>query len=437
MGQFSPKDIRQLGIEALTGRIRSGALKVTQVAEAYLEQIASREPDVLAWKYLEPAEVMANAEAVDAQARKGLLAGVPIAVKDVIDTADMPTGYGSAAYEGFRPVWDASCVALSRAASGLILGKTVSTEIAMASPGKTRNPHNPDHTPGGSSSGSCAAVGSGMALMGFGTQTAGSIIRPAAYCGVVGYKPTFGLLDPSEIKVLSHQLDTLGVITRTVRDAAWCASVLASRPKLAIGDEPDEPVVGIFLPSRLDQVGEEAIVTLEVAADRLSEADVKIRKIALPVWFDELHDIHAAIMGWEVTHALAYERLHLWEKLTPVTRAFLTEKAMVTVEQYDYACRRIVEIRRAFAEMIDGVDVLMTLPAPGAAPQGLASTGSPALNTPWTVLHAPCLTLPVIWTGNGLPVGIQLVGRIGDDARLLNSAAFIETVLGFPAGRAQ
>jgi amidase len=430
---LSGDNIRSLGAEGLSRKVGSGALKATAVAEAYLDHIAAREPEVLAWKHLDPEQVLAAAEAIDAQPKKGSLAGVPIGVKDVIDTSDMPTGYGTEAYDGFRPLWDAPCIALSRDAGGLVLGKTVSTEFAMASPGKTRNPHNPAHTPGGSSSGSCAAVGAGMAVMAFGTQTAGSIIRPAAYCGTVGYKPTFGLLDPAEVKVLAHGLDTLGMITRTVRDAAWCTSVLAGRPKLVVAADPAKPVVGLFMPSRLDMAGEEAIVAVEVAADKLSEAGVTVRKIALPAWFDELHDIHAAIMGWEVTHALAHERLKLWDRLTPVTRAFLTEKAMITVEQYDAACARIVELREAFAGMIDGSDVLMTLPAPGAAPEGLGSTGAPAFNTPWTTLHTPCLTVPVIRTQNNLPVGIQLVGRIGDDARLFDAAAYIETVLG-PAG---
>jgi amidase len=432
---LSADNVRSLGAEALSRKVGSGALKAVAVAEAYLDHIASREPDVLAWKHLDPGQVMAAAEAIDAKPTKGLLAGIPIGVKDVIDTSDMPTGYGTEAYDGFQPLWDAPCVALSHDAGGLVLGKTVSTEFAMASPGKTRNPHNPAHTPGGSSSGSCAAVGAGMAAMAFGTQTAGSIIRPAAYCGTVGYKPTFGLLDPAEVKVLAHGLDTLGLITRTVRDAAWCTSVLAGRPNLVVGAEPAKPVIGLFLPSRLDLAGEEAIVAVEVAADKLSDAGVTVRKIALPAWFDELHDIHAAIMGWEVTHALAHERLKLWDRLTPVTRAFLTEKALITVEQYDAACARIIALRKAFADMMDGIDVLMTLPAPGAAPEGLASTGAPAFNTPWTVLHAPCITVPVIRTDRNLPVGIQLVGRFGEDARLFDAAAFIEAVLGFAGGQ--
>lgn len=434
MTALSATDIRSLGAEALTAKVQSGNIKVTAIAEAYLEHIAAREPDVLAWHHLDPEQVLSAAAALDATPEKGLLAGLPIGVKDVIDTADMPTGYGTAAYDGFRPIWDAPCVALSRSEGGLVLGKTVSTEFAMASPGKTRNPHNRAHTPGGSSSGSCAAVGAGMALMAFGTQTAGSIIRPAAYCGITGYKPSFGLLDAAEVKVLAHNLDTLGLVTRSVRDAAWCTAALSGRAGLRVSATPAKPVIGLFRPSRLNQAGTEAVTALEWAASHLSEAGVTIRELPLPGWFDELHAVHAAIMGWEVTHALAYERLRLWDRLTPVTRAFLTEKAEVTVSEYDAACHRILELRQAFAALIDGVDVIATLPAPGTAPAGHATTGAPLFNTPWTVLHTPCLTIPVMRAANGLPVGIQLVGRIGDDARLLDAGAFVESVLGYDGG---
>lgn len=421
----SPQDIRRLGARAIADGLASGRLTARAVTEAHLERIAERESDVRAWKHLDADGARAAADAVDRGSTRGLLAGVPIGVKDVIATADMPTGYGSAAYEGFRPACDAPCVALSRAEGAVVLGKTVSTEFAMASPGPTRNPHDLGRTPGGSSSGSCAAVASDMAVMAFGTQTAGSILRPAAYCGIVGYKPTWGLLDAAEIKVLAMSLDTLGVVTRTVDDAAWCTAALSSRPALARAEAPAAPVVGLFRPSRLDQAGPEALAALEHAASRLSAAGVTVREVTLPDWFDRLHGIHAAIMGWEVTRSLAHERLRLWERLTPVTRAFLLEKAAVTLAEYDAARSEIVAARHAFAAMMDGLDVLMTLPAPGIAPEGLGVTGSPLFNAPWTVLGTPCLTLPVT-THRGLPVGVQLVGRLDDDARLLAVAGRAE-----------
>lgn len=434
MSRLSSKEILALGACDVVSAVHAGRLSVTAIAEAYLAQIEAHEADVLAWKYLDAEQVLAEAHVLDKARPGGPLAGVTIGVKDVIDTADMPTGYGSAAYEGFRPACDAPCVALSRADGALVFGKTVSTEFAMASPGKTRNPYNPGHTPGGSSSGSCAAVSAGMALMAFGTQTAGSIIRPAAYCGVVGYKPSFGLLDAAEIKVLSHQLDTLGIITRKVADAAWCAAALSGRARLVVNDLPQSPTIGILVPSRLDQAGPEAMLALEQAASRISAAGGVVTALPLPDWFDGLHELHASIMGWEVTRALAHERLKLWDQLTPVTRDFLTEKAKVSVSDYESACETIVKRRKAFAGLMEGVDVLMTLPAPGAAPQGLAATGAPVFNSPWTVLHSPCVTVPAMISANGLPVGVQLVGRIGDDARLLHVAAFVERAIAFAGG---
>lgn len=434
MSKFSPKVILALGASDIVSCVESGGLTITAIAEAYLEQIEAHEADVQAWKHLDAEQVLAEAHALDKAGPKGLLAGITIGVKDVIDTVDMPTGYGSAAYEGFRPACDAPCVALSRADGALVLGKTVSTEFAMASPGKTRNPYNPAHTPGGSSSGSCAAVSAGMALMAFGTQTAGSIIRPSAYCGVVGYKPSFGLLDAAEIKVLSHQLDTLGIITRKVADAAWCAAALSGRPRLVVNNIAQSPTIGILVPSRLDQAGPEAMLALEQAASRISTAGGVVTTLALPDWFDGLHELHASIMGWEVTRALAHERLKLWDQLTPVTRDFLLEKAKVSVSDYEAACEAIAERRKALAVLLEGVDVLMTLPAPGAAPEGLSATGAPVFNSPWTVLHAPCVTVPAMISANGLPVGIQLVGRIGDDARLLHVAAFVERAIALAGG---
>ncbi|MDH6264851.1 Asp-tRNA(Asn)/Glu-tRNA(Gln) amidotransferase A subunit family amidase [Rhizobium sp. SG_E_25_P2] len=434
MNKLSSPEIRALSARTLAAFVEGHSLTVTEIAEAYLERIAAHEADVQAWKYIDAEQILAQAGDIDKAGPKGALSGVAIGVKDVIDTADMPTGYGSSAYEGFQPACDAPCVALSRAEGALVLGKTVSTEFAMASSGKTRNPYNPAHTPGGSSSGSCAAVAAGMALMAFGTQTAGSIIRPASYCGVVGYKPSFGLIDAAEVKVLSHQLDTLGLITRRVDDAAWCAAALSGRSRLVVNDIPDQPVIGLFAPSRIDQAGPEAMVALEQAATRISAAGGVMKTIALPDWFDSLHDLHSAIMGWEVTHALAHERLKLWDRLTPVTRDFLTEKAKVSVEDYEAACTAIIERRAQLSALMDGLDAIMTLPAPGEAPEGLSSTGAPVFNSPWTVLHGPCVTLPVMLSAKGLPVGAQLVGRIGDDARLLHVAAFAEKAVGFTGG---
>lgn len=430
--------LNQQAILALTARqlaskVQSGEVTAIAATEARQQEIARREPAILAWQTLAAEQALQAADAVDRRAVKGALAGVAIGVKDVIDTADLPTGYGSALYQGFRPAWDASCVAMARRADAIILGKTVSTEFAMASPNQTRNPYHPDHTPGGSSSGSCAAVAANMAQVAYGTQTSGSIIRPASYCGVVGYKPSFGTINTTGAKVLSHSLDTIGVITRNLRDAGFASAVLASQPELNVGDASYAPRIALFRSSNWAQASAESQAALEFAATQLAAAGAAVAEVATPEHFSELFAMHDAVMGWEVAHALAFE--HRRAEISEVTRRFLDFKAETTLAQYRQAMATIGAWRRQMQALMEGYDLFLTLAAPGEAPQGLASTGDPAFNQVWTLLHTPCITLPA-WRGpQGLPVGIQLVGRIGDDARLLHCAAWIEDHLQASAGQ--
>ena len=421
-------DLLKCDATSLIAQVQSGKVRHRDVAEAYLERISEKDQEVGAYIHCDPDLVRTSADALDAQ-EAGPLAGLPVGVKDVIDTADMPTGYGSVAYAGRRPFWDAPCVTQTKAAGGLILGKTVSTEFAMASPGKTRNPWNLEHTPGGSSSGSCAAVAAGMALMAFGTQTAGSIIRPSSYCGVVGYKPSFGLLEPAEIKVLAHSLDTLGLVTRTVRDAALVASVLAGRPRLALSDElPAAPRVGLFRTPPFDVADAATVAALDHAVARIEAAGATVVEIEVPANFVSTHELHSAVMGWEVTRALSYERTVLWDQLTQTTRDFLTEKALVDAPAYDKARAALPAVHATLAEAMADVDVLLAPSAPGTAPRGLSSTGAPAFNTPWTLLQMPALSVPAYFE-NDLPVGVQVIGRRGEDARTLAAARFVEAAL--------
>lgn len=416
--------ILALSARELAAKIQRGELTATAATEARQAEILRRDPAILAWQTLAGEQAIQAAKALDEKPHKGAMAGVAIGVKDVIDTSDLPTEYGSALYKGFRPAWDASSVAMARRADAIILGKTVTTEFAMASPNQTRNPWNPEHTPGGSSSGSCAAVAANMAQVAYGTQTSGSIIRPASYCGVVGYKPSFGTINSTGAKVLSHSLDTVGVITRNVRDAGFAAAVLSSQPQLNVSEAPGKPRIALFRSSNWDQAQSESHAALEFAASQLAKAGAVVAEIATPDAFDELFAMHDAVMGWEVAHALAFE--HQRPEITEITRNFLNFKGETTLTQYQQAMAKIGEYRRRLQAQMDGYDVILTLAAPGEAPQGLASTGDPAFNQAWTLLHTPCLTLPA-WRGpQGLPVGIQLVGRIGDDARLLQIAAWIE-----------
>ncbi|RWR14406.1 amidase [Paenirhodobacter populi] len=425
---LSPEAIRALDAVSLTAAVRAGTISAVAVTEAYLDRIAAREDAVRAWQYLSPEQALAAARALDGRGARGPLAGLPVAVKDVIATHDMPTGYGNASYAGTRTVCDAPCVALTRAGDGIVLGKSVTTEFAMASPGKTRNPFDPGRTPGGSSSGSCAAVGAGMALLGFGTQTAGSVIRPASYCGVVGYKPTHGLINPAEVKVLAQSLDTIGLLTRTVADAGLAASVLGRRPDLFPVEPAGRLRVGLFRPAPFDKAGPGTIAALEAAEKALRDAGVEVAALQTPDWFIDCHLAHHRVMGFEVTAALAYERLSPQVALTGVTRDFLAVKEGVTAAEYDAALAFRDEHARRMAALMEGIDVLLAPSAPDVAPVGLDSTGDPVFNTPWTLFRMPALTLPAIrW--QGLPVGVQVIGRRGADRATLAAAARVEAAL--------
>jgi len=410
----------------VVGAVKAGRQTPEQICRAQVERIEAAETDVQAWQHLDLTNALAAARQVD---RSAPLAGVCFGVKDVIDTATMPTGYGSAAYAGFQPAWDAPIVTRTRQAGGVILGKTVSTEFAMSSPGKTRNPANLAHTPGGSSSGSAAAVASGMVQVAFGTQTSGSIIRPAAYCGVVGYKPSFGLLNRTAIKVLSESLDTLGVITGDVGDAAWVTAVLAERPELLPGPRTGALRIGVFHGSRRLEALPETVTALELAASASSLAGAAVRQLPVPEFFEELYRHHDAVMGWETPRSLAFERESLAGQITETTRRLLDRLATTTLAEYDAARRALDRRAELLDRILGGCDVLLTPAAPGEAPLGFSSTGDPIFNKIWTLLHGPCLTLPVLSGPRGLPVGVQIVGRLGEDAALLRAASFIEDAL--------
>ncbi|MDR6951371.1 amidase [Ancylobacter sp. 3268] len=420
-----PSSLAELSARETAARVTGNALAAEAVAAAFAERIAAVEPAVQAFAYFDRDRALAEALASPA----GPLAGVTFGVKDVIDTADMPTGYGSAVYDGYRPAWDAPIVALTRQLGGVVLGKTVSTEFAMSSPGKTRNPHHPDHTPGGSSSGSCAAVAAGMVQVAFGTQTAGSILRPASYCGVVGYKPSFGTLNRAGVKALSDSLDHLGVITRDVRDAAFVTAALAGRPALAEGTVNGPLRVGLFRTSRWAAAEPATRAALDRSAAAIEAAGGSVRERPVPDMFEQLYALFDAVMGWETPHTLAYERRVLGARISPITLGFLETLAKATRDQYDAALAVLKHRDAIVEELLDGCDVLITPAAPGEAPAGLGATGDPVFNKVWTLLHVPALSVPAGAGPGGLPVGVQVVGRIGDDARTLAAAASIEDAL--------
>ncbi len=407
-------------------RIAAGTITSEALVRDCLERIAAREPSVLAWAYLDHEAAIRQAKAADAGASRGLLHGVPVGVKDLIDTIDMPTAYGSAIYKDHRPAWDAPCVALTRAAGGIVLGKTVTTEFANMYPGKTRNPHNPAHTPGGSSSGSAAAVADFMVPIAFGTQTAGSIIRPSSYCGVVGYKPSFGLINRVGVKALSDTLDTVGTIARSVPDAAYFAAAVSGRCELIVVKPFSGRLrIGICRTYEWKHALPETVAALESAAGKLAAAGAHVNEIKLPPTYANLVQAQTDIMFVEEAQSLAYERLVHGASLSTQLRDTLEAGLAITPERYAAAQTLARNCRRTLADVFAGCDVLIAPSAPGAAPAGVAMTGDPVFNRMWTLLRTPCVTLPVAIAANGLPVGLQIIGACGSDVETLAAAHWV------------
>ena len=343
----------------------------------------------------------------------------------------MPTGYGSAIYARHRPGADAACVALARAAGAIVIGKTVTTEFACFTPGKTANPRNPAHTPGGSSSGSAAAVADGMAPLAFGTQTAGSVIRPAAFCGVVGYKPSFGTIPRAGVKMLCDSLDTVGTMARNVADAAFFAGVVAGRPELR--DIAPSRSAAAFRPLPHADVGRGrardgggARPDARRSRTRRRRASRRSRSRQST---ERLTEAQQSIMGFELVRGLAYERMQHSAELSPSLAQLLDAGLAVGAPEYDAALAETAAARARLAGFFGECDALLTPAAPGEAPRGLGHTGNPIFNRMWTLLGVPCVTLPAVSGESGLPTGIQLVGRIGDDARLMAAALFAERAL--------
>lgn len=401
-------------------QLATGNMTSEQLVRDCLERIASREPAVGAWTHLAAADALARARLLDRSGSQGLLHGIPIAVKDLIDTCDMPTSYGSSVYARNQPAWDAPCVALARAAGAVVLGKTVTTEFAYFTPGKTANPRNLAHTPGGSSSGSAAAVADHMAPLAFGSQTAGSVIRPAAYCGVVGYKPSFGWISRAGVKPLSDTLDTVGVLARTVPDAALLAAAASGDNTLLI-DRPraSAPSVGICRGFDWPRAQPEVHQVMALAIHQLSAAGVKLIDVDLPPNFAGLPQAQLDIMTFEMARSFGYEwhahRATLSQRLQDLIAAGLT----IPRERYEAAITLARNCRHTSTEIFSRVDVLLTPSAPGEAPRGLDATGDPLFNRIWTLLHTPCVHLPFAQGPNGLPVGLQVVGAIGADKHAL------------------
>src|SRR5215831_15128605 len=342
-----------LSVRDAAREIAAGRLSAEAFATACLDRIAAREPIVGAWHYLDRDAALAAARRRDASPPSGPLHGIPIAVKDLIDTSDMPTGYGSPIYEGHRPAADASCVALARAAGAVVLGKTVTTEFATFTPGKTANPRNPAHTPGGSSSGSAAAVADGMVPLAFGTQTAGSVIRPGAYCGCVAYKPSFGLIDRAGAKPLADSLDTVGVIARSVEDAAFFAGVLAERPALRHLPLPQTaPRFGLYRTPMWDEAAPATAAALDIARSALEKAGAVVTELAIAPEHEGLSETQNTIMQFEMVRALAFERIEHSAELSPRLAQMMDEGMAIGADVYDRALAHAAAARAGLANFV-------------------------------------------------------------------------------------
>ena len=420
-------DAARLTATAAARLMRAGQLTPAALMEACLERIAAREPHIRAFAHFDAAAARRAA----ALAPTGPLHGLPLGVKDVFDTADMPSEYNSPIWRGHRPRADAAAVAWGRAAGAVVIGKTVTTEFAVRHPGPTVNPHNAAHTPGGSSSGSAAGVADCLFPFAFGTQTAGSVVRPSAFCGVVGYKPSFGTINRVGVKMMSDTLDTVGVIARSVAD---CALLAAAASGSDLGDpdaRPDgAPRIGICRSPSWRLATAETKALLSDVADRLGRAGARVEERELPATFDAMEQAHPIVQFGESARSLGWELTTARSEISAELLELLDQGMAHSAETLDAARATLRRQRFAFPQAMEGLDVLVTPAAPGEAPAGLGWTGDPAFNYLWTGLHVPCVTVPAGKGPKGLPLGIQIVGRFGEDRAVLAWAQWVAAAIG-------
>ena len=409
--------------------IAAGRLTSEKLVQAHLERIDERDEAVRAWVHLDPEQALAEARTRDAERPRSPLHGVPVGVKDILDTHDMPTTHGSPICPDNRPSHDAACVALLRDAGMVVMGKTVTTEFAMRNPGPTRNPHDPTRTPGGSSSGSAAGVGDFQIPLGIGTQTSGSIIRPASFCGVVGYKPTHGRIMRNGMKVLAESLDTIGCMARSVADANAFASIMEAAPIQTLPDIGPAPAFAFVktpvwseAEGGMQKVMKQAIAKVQAAGGTVIEID-------LPSAFKDALEAQDVIMTYEAWRGLAYERCVHGDKLSVALRDYIADGGEHTRERYDWARNVQATCKAMFWQVFQRFGAVLTPAAPGEAPQNLAFTGSPNFNRMWTMLGVPCVTVPGMQGPSGMPIGVQCVGAAGRAHETLAHAAWLEPVL--------
>ena len=441
MNAETSTDLSLLGAAEAADGLAEGRFSSEELVQACLERVRIDEVRVQAWEFLDPEHALRQARAADLRRREGKplgpLHGLPVGVKDIIDTGDMPTTDGTVLHAGRTPFDDATLVSLLRTAGAIILGKTVTTELATYSPGKTRNPHNPEHTPGGSSSGSAAAVAARMVPLAIGTQTNGSVIRPAAYCGVVGYKPSFGLISRHGVLKQSRPLDQIGVMARSVEDAALLAEQLIGfdendpdtralpKPRLReiAMQEPPLPPTLAFVKTPMWKLADAQCQ--EAFAELVAHLGSRVEDVKLAGPFKDAWKWHQTIMEADLAKNFEAEYQQGRDKLSATLCGQIERGRRVRAVDYNKALDQVPALNRGLNELFEvRYEAILTPATTGTAPKGLESTGSPAFCTLWTLCGLPAITLPLM-SADGLPLGVQLVGPRGGDARLLRTARWL------------
>jgi Asp-tRNA(Asn)/Glu-tRNA(Gln) amidotransferase A subunit family amidase len=412
----------------LVRRIEAGELTPRAVIDGCAEAIEAREKEVGAFVTLDLDA--ARRAAADPRLASTPLRGLPVAFKDIYDTADFSTQYGSPIYAGYRPRADATGVALARRAGAIVIGKTVTTEFASLVPSPTRKPHN---TPGGSSSGSAAAVAAGMVPIAFGTQTAGSVIRPAAFCGVTGFKPSYRLIPLVGVKAVSWHLDTGGLFGAGVADVAFAAAEVLDRDLRVDRAAPSPPRIALVRSHLWPKASATMANAVETAARIAAAAGAKVADVALPPILEEAWSAQFAIQDYETFRSTAFEYDRHRDMIGKQLREQLDRAAAITADEYDAARRIASRARQVLADTMADHDVILTPSAPGAAPHGLGATGDPAFNRLWTLMGTPCINVPGLYEDE-LPLGVQIIGRFGRDRAALEAALFLERAIARKAG---
>jgi len=417
---------------ALARGVEAGELTPRKLVETCAEAIAAREKDIGAFATLDLAGARRAGE--DSRPASLPLRGLPVAFKDIFDTADLPTQYGSPVYVGHRPAADASAVVMTRQAGGIVIGKTVTTQFASLVPSATRNPRNLAHTPGGSSAGSAAAVAAGMVPIAFGTQTAGSVIRPAAFCGVAAFKPSYRLIPMVGVKDVAWHLDTAGLFGAGVADIAFAAAAVLQRDLRVDGAMPASPRIALARTHLWPQASSAMQRAVETAAKIAQAAGAKVSELALSPIVEDAYEAQFTIQDYENIRALAFEYDRHHDRIDPLLRTQLERASAISADEYDAARRLASRGRQLLADAMADYDVILTPSAQGAAPHGFTTPGDPMFNRLWTLMGAPCVNVTGLSDDNGLPLGVQIVGRFGRDRAALEAALFVEQAIARKVG---